>query len=88
MKEIEKCPEGGEGEVVNIERVNDILSINVCRCNNQECYIKNECKRSIQFEIDKQYVKHKDIVEAEFIFIPSSDPDFNYKEYCGKFIQN
>lgn len=89
MKEIEKCPEGGEGVVIIQSSSKNLMPNDYCRCTNNECPIKNECKRWLQTQIDKQNPDENNVsVYAEFCQPISTDTNFDYKKNgCGKFMQ-
>ena len=89
MDKIEKCHEGGEGVVVNVATPSIIIPNDYCRCANDTCIIKKECKRWLQKELDKNSTEVGYFVYADFHQLNSDLEDFNYKkDGCCKFIQN
>ena len=51
---IDNCPEGGEGLLVY--PLKDLIPLDIARCSNIECEIKQQCRRYEQGNIDKQYI--------------------------------
>jgi hypothetical protein len=74
---IEKCQEGGEGIVINI------LPKDYTLCNNNECKIKNECKRFLDYI---NHDKSEDRYVATFCNVHSNLEDYDYKSACNYFI--
>jgi hypothetical protein len=78
MKIIDKCPEGGEGEVIS-----SIIFTTISRCTCVECPAASKCKRLIAYLLEKD-APLQDTLYVPFCGNLTSTPE----EDCNYFISN
>lgn len=79
--------EGLEGDVIK-NSVTILIPNDYTRCTNKTCPINKNCKRFLQYELDRVNSTENQFYYAEFVMLKSNLKDFSYEETCDKFIKN